>query len=265
MADALLGPPRATRVGGHTKPQRQRRLGGSESSFDALALLGDGAYARLGRALATARAVDAKEFVEALEVFHVVRKRVRRPCVVDLACGHGLVGLLFGVFEPSVARVVCVDWARPPSYDVVLAACCAEFPWLAGKASFVEADFLDPAARNALLSSLPGGGSTGFTAVHACGSLTDACLDAAVACSGPIAALPCCYTGTAATMPLAVRRLLGVSAAADVGRAQKLDAAGYVMEFGSIPRRISPMNRLLIATPRRPFFPPDAVGELAHT
>jgi len=42
-------------------------------------------------------AIDAKEFFEAVEFYARVRKRVRRPVMLDLACGHGLVGELYAV------------------------------------------------------------------------------------------------------------------------------------------------------------------------
>eukprot|EP00983_Pelagomonas_calceolata_P124875 1161153-Pelagomonas_calceolata.AAC.4 len=36
-------------------------------------------------------------------------------------------------------------------------------------------------------------GAVGITAVHACGALTDVCLDVAVMLEAPIAVMPCCY------------------------------------------------------------------------
>ncbi len=61
-------------------------------------------------------------------------------------------------------------------------------------------------------------GEVGVVAVHACGALTDACLDVAVALRAPVAAMACCYTGTAAGAPLGARRALGVGLAADIDR-----------------------------------------------
>ena len=48
-------------------------------------------------------AIDAKEFFEAVEFYARVRKRVRRPVMLDLACGHGLVRLLFASCELTYA------------------------------------------------------------------------------------------------------------------------------------------------------------------
>ena len=77
---------------------------------------------KLGAALASRDALDAKEFFEACEFYLRTRKRLRNPMMFDLACGHGLTGLLFAAFEPSVERVVLVDTRRPKSYDNIIAA-----------------------------------------------------------------------------------------------------------------------------------------------
>lgn len=85
----------------------------------------------------------------------------------------------------------------------------------------------------------------------AAGALTDACLQLAATCGGPVAALPCCFTGTAAGAPQALRRVLGVGLAADVDRAYRLEAAGYTTDFAAIPCCVTPVNRALVAVPRR--------------
>jgi len=94
----------------------------------------------------------------------VLFQRVRRPFILDLACGHGLCGLLFASLETSVEKVrvpqalataaslcanVCcsgvskpvrvvrqvllVDARRPASYDAVLAAIARAAPWVLDK------------------------------------------------------------------------------------------------------------------------------------
>ena len=87
-------------------------------------------------------------------------------------------------------------------------------------------------------------------AVHACGRATDRCLAIAAAAGGPVAAMPCCYTGCGQEEPYGVRRMLGKGAAADVGRAYALERAGYAVDFAAIPRAVTPMNRILVAVPR---------------
>jgi hypothetical protein len=106
------------------------------------------------------------------------------------------------------------------------------------------------AAAAALLAALPAGGA-GFVALHACGALTDACLGVAIRARGAVAALPCCYTGTAAGAPPALRRALGVSMAADVARVYRMEREGFTADFAAVPRAITPMNRALVAVPRQ--------------
>lgn len=209
---------------------------------------GDGAYSRLARAVAAARCVDGKEFVESVELFALVRRRVRRPTLLDLCAGHGLVGLLFAAFEPAVRRVLCVDVRQPGSHAALLAAVASVAPWAADKVEFLQAS-VQQAAAGAELSAAPRG-SCGVVAAHACGALTDECLRMAVGLGAPMALLPCCYTGTAAGAPRAARRLLGDAAAADCERARALEAAGYEVAFDALPRSITALNRVLVATPR---------------
>jgi hypothetical protein len=94
-------------------------------------------------------------------------------------------------------------------------------------------------------------GRAGFVAVYACGALTDACIGVAAAARGPLAALPCCFTGAAAGAPGGARRLLGVGVAADVARMYRLEQEGFTCDFAALPRAITPMNRALVAVPRR--------------
>jgi hypothetical protein len=251
--------------------------------------------ARLAHALALRECVDAKELFESLEFYLRVRRRVRRPVVVDLACGHGLCGMLFAALERDVVGVALVDARRPNSFDAILAAVTTVAPWAAAKVHFLEQNLYGttpPACRprgrptpTAGAHSQPltsddtwlpmdgGRGPTsdpptkasadglelpaalrgrecGFVAVHACGRATDRCLAIAAAAGGPVAAMPCCYTGCGQAAPYGVRRMLGKGAAADVDRAYALERAGYAVDFAAIPRTVTPMNRILVAVPR---------------
>jgi len=92
--------------------------------------------AQLGAKLAAQDCIDAKEFFEAAEFYLRTRRRVRRPLVLDCCCGHGLAGLLFAAFEPSVIAVKLVDQRRPPSFDRVFAAVVEAAPWAEAKVFF---------------------------------------------------------------------------------------------------------------------------------
>ena len=84
------------------------------------------------------------------------------------------------------------------------------------------------------------------------GPLTDDILRYAV--DGDCAALavmPCCYTGTDRGAPYGVRRALGVSVAADVGRSFFLQGCGYHVDWSTIPQEVTPMNRINVAEKRK--------------
>ena len=66
-----------------------------------------------------------------------------------------------------------------------------------------------------------------------------------------VAVMPCCYTGTDAGVPYGLRRILGVSLSADVRRSFFMQSEGYHVDFATIPRAITPMNRIVIAEQRK--------------
>ena len=200
---------------------------------------GDSLRDRFVRAVAGAGLLSVKEIVESGEFFDRVRKVVRAPCVADLCCGHGLVGILFALFERSVERVLLVDRRRPPSYDRLVACAASVGPWVTAK---LEYRTLDLRAAGA---GLPAG--TSVVSTHACGVLTDRCLDLAIALGGAVAVMPCCYPKRTCRAPAAVQAALGHELAYDVDRTYHLEAAGYPVRWSAIPRIVTPMNRVLVA------------------
>lgn len=216
---------------------------GRIGSYGANHFQGPGLPDRIVRALAARFAVDAKEVFESFELLERVRHRVRAPVLADLCCGHGLTGLLFAAFERRVERVLLVDHARPKSHDNAYEAVVEAAPWVADKVEYIEA----PLAKAA--SVIPDGAA--IVAIHACGVRTDRCLDIAIARQGPIAVMPCCYHQTADPTPRALRRALGEALATDVHRTYRLEAAGYDTDWTAVPAEITPMNRVIVATPKR--------------
>lgn len=198
---------------------------------------GDGLECKLARALLRARAVPWKELLESFETFERLRGVVRAPVVADLCCGHGLTGMLYGVFHRDVDTVMLVDRVCPPSQVVCLEALCTVAPWLRAKVRVVEApiDGIE----------LPEG--TAVIGVHACGSATDAVLDAALACGGPVGVLPCCHAQSQLPGPPTLGQALGVALATDVHRTYRLEAAGRRVRWTELPEGITAMNRLILA------------------
>jgi hypothetical protein len=199
---------------------------------------------RIARELARRRIITAKEMFESFEFFERVRRRVRGAVVADLCCGHGLTGMLFGVFERRVERVVLVDHIEPINHARTLAALTALAPWLPAKVEYHRIKI------SQAVDVLPAGASV--LAVHACGVRTDRAIDVALALRGRIAVMPCCYYQTALDGPRAAREALGAELATDVHRTYRLEAAGYDVDWQAVPAEITPMNRILVASPARP-------------
>lgn len=190
------------------------------------------------RALADDKLMPMKELLESFEFFQRIRKDVRAVHVADLCCGHGFVGMLFALFERGVERVSLIDH-RQPDYHQRLLDCVARVgPWITDKVSF-EISTIDNAR-----GSLPGG--TAVISSHACGTLTDQCMDAAIALGGPIAVMPCCYPKRACPAPPTIALHLGTNLAFDIDRTYRLRAAGYHVRWTAIPTEITHMNRILI-------------------
>lgn len=198
----------------------------------------DGLQDKLVRALGAQKAIPIKEIFESFEFFQRVRKRVRARCVSDLCCGHGLTGILFALFERCVERVILIDREQPPSHEKVLASAVEVGPWVADKVIY-HTSKVDRAAE--LLEP-----ATSIVAIHACGVLTDRCLDCALETQGAVALMPCCYPDRACEAPQAIQLTLGTGLAFDIDRTYRLQAAGYQVRWDFIPEQISPMNRILV-------------------
>ena len=192
---------------------------------------------RLVRELGRHEVLSVKEILESFEFFQRVRKHVRASSVTDLCCGHGLAGILFALFERRVDRVTLIDQEEPPSGARVFACAITVGPWVADKVRFETVrmkevvDHLEP--------------FTSIIATHACGVLTDRCIDCAIAVKGSVALMPCCYPNRRCEAPPAIRQALGTELAFDIDRTYRLEAAGYRVRWDAIPAGITPMNRVL--------------------
>ena len=204
---------------------------------------------RLVRALCDRKAVALKELLESFEVWARCRRKVRAPVMADLCCGHGLTGVLFATLEPKVQKVVLVDRSRPDSFEQVLAAAVEVDPTVAQRIEYRERQI------ERVGDDLPAG--TAVLGVHACGSRTDRCIDAALVTGGPVALLPCCYAQPPASAPKALRLSLGIELANDIDRTYRLQRAGYTVTWSAIPRAITPMNRLMVGRPQTSPTPPQ--------
>jgi hypothetical protein len=203
---------------------------------------GDSLHSAIVRSLALARCISIKEVVESFEVFQVVRKETRSSCVADLCCGHGLVGMLMAVFEPRVEAVHLCDPRMPESSARCLEAIVEVAPWMAGRVHYHSVRLENVRDEIGFASAL---------ATHACGALTDRCLDVAMGQGCPIAVTPCCYAKRTSAGPPVLVRELGLETAVDTYRTHRLHEGGYHVKWRYLPETVTPMNRVIIATPMR--------------
>ena len=191
------------------------------------------------REIAAAKLLSIKEVLETYEFFARIRKSTKMPMMAELCCGHGLLGILFATFERKVDRVILVDKASNPNRNRLLDIAARVAPWVPQKienhVSKIEknADWIVPGCS--------------IVSAHACGVLSDLCIDIAIETGGPIAILPCCYPRLACRAPLALQTKFGLDTAFDIDRTYRLEAAGYQVRWAEIPQAITPMNRILYA------------------
>lgn len=206
--------------------------------YDLGRFAGDTLFDRLARAVCAAEVLPRKELYEAWEVARRTRRLCRGGRVVDVAGGHGLLAHVMLLLDDTSPAAHVVDPSPPPSAAALHQALTAAWPRLAGRvhthAVPLEAFALEPG--DVVVSS------------HACGALTDAVLDAALAAGAPVAVLPCCHdAATSAAGPLT--GWMDAALAIDAVRAVRLEARGYRVRTQTIPAEVTPKNRLLIGLP----------------
>lgn len=189
------------------------------------------------RAIAAERLLPIKEVLETFEFFARIRKSSRTKTVADLCCGHGLLGILFAMFERDVERVILIDQNEPESRQKLIAVAIGIAPWIEEK--------IDNRAAKISIDDTWIERGVSIVSAHACGVLSDLCIDVAIKAGGPIAILPCCYPRSACDAPLSLQTQFGLETAFDIDRTYRLEAAGYRVRWGSIPKEITPMNRII--------------------
>lgn len=203
---------------------------------------GDSLIECLVCALADERALPIKEVTEAFEFFGATRRYLQTEVIVDLCCGHGLVGILFAAIQRRTREVLLCDRRKPDHFEHVWRATTRAAPWIEEKVRFIEGDLEETRHLLPPKSAVVG--------VHACGSKTDLCLEIAADLGGPVAVMPCCHDHSKSAAPRGLSEALGADVAYDVHRTYELEAKGYQVRWREIPASITPMNRVLIGMPR---------------
>ncbi len=191
-------------------------------------------FDRIARAVCEADCLPRKELYESWEVAKRTRQRLRGKRVVDMACGHGLVGYMMLLLEHRFEGVLAVDVMTPPSALKLAAALESRWPGLVGRVERLQA----PVEKAELRPD------DVVVSAHACGPLTDRILDAAIAAKASVAVLPCCHAHGKSDQG-GLQGWLEPGLAIDVVRAGRLREAGYQVWTRIIPEEITPKNRLL--------------------
>jgi hypothetical protein len=142
------------------------------------------------------------------------------------------------ILDDSSPDALVVDKTLPPSAGRVHDQLVQAWPRLSGRVTFAASALDDVAIRptDVVVSS------------HACGALTDRVLERAAGARARVAVLPCCHDlaicdagdlGGWVDAPVAI----------DILRAVRLEQQGYRIWTQTIPRAITPQNRLLLGAP----------------
>ena len=195
-------------------------------------------FDRLARAVCGAGCLPRKELYEAWEVARRVRRLFRGGRVVDLAGGHGLLAQTMLLLDDSSPGAVVADKKLPASCATLHDALVKAWPRLSGRVQFIECELhrVDIMSTDIVVSS------------HACGHLTDVVLDRAAAARARAAVLPCCHH-LASSDARDLSGWISGAVAIDIERAIRLRQRGYRIRSQTIPKGITPKNRLLVGEP----------------
>jgi hypothetical protein len=199
---------------------------------------GETLFDKIARAVCRAGTLPAKELYEAWEVARRVRRKYRGGRVVDLACGHGLLGHIMLLLDDSSAQAVCVDAAIPANAETLSEAILTTWPRLVGRIHYTQLS----------IKTVPLYPDDVVLSVHGCGTLTDTVLERAIEAGAKVAVLPCCHDLTLSDSG-GLEGWMDGPLAVDATRAARMRAAGYEVLTRTIPEAITPKNRLLMGHP----------------
>jgi hypothetical protein len=208
------------------------------NKYTAKRLSGDTLFARIGRAVCEAECLPRKEFYEAWEVAKRVRRHMRGGEVIELAAGHGLLSAMLIILDDTTPHATCVDIKQPSSNRKIMEVLEHRWPRLKGRIRYEEKCIEDiPITSEALAIS-----------VHACGVLTDQVISGAINGRSRVAVLPCCHDLKKCDLG-SLSGWMDGPLAVDATRVARLQSAGYKVATLSIPKDITPKNRLLLGWP----------------
>jgi hypothetical protein len=195
-------------------------------------------FEKIARSVCRAGTLPRKELFEAWEVARRVRRKYRGGRVVDLACGHGLLGHIMLLLDDSSPEAVAVDHNISKNAYKLSDSITETWPRIKGRIHFIEAPIRQ-------IRIFP---DDLVISIHACGLLTDTVIDMAVGAGARVAVLPCCHD-IAMSDTGGLEGWIKGPLAVDVTRAGRLRSEGYTVITRMIPENITPQNRLLMGQP----------------
>jgi hypothetical protein len=222
-------------------------------------------FAELAKVVCSAGVIPEKELHECWQMAESVHKVFPESLrVADLAAGHGLLAWILVLLAragdvPLLRTAVAVDIKRPISADALAAAMTSRWPELTDVVHYVEGSIDAVFAED--------GPRTLMVAAHACGSLSDRVLMAAIKSQCPVAIMPCCHSlrnqgqtlealALASDLPTQAIEAIGPSAvsvglpaAIDQFRIDVLTALAYEISEDFVQQEITKFHRIIMGRP----------------
>lgn len=220
-------------------------------------------FAELAAVVCDTGMLPEKELHECWQMAQVVHRTFPDSLrIADIAAGHGLLAWILVLLArkseaPQARTAVAVDITRPKSAESLALSLLKKWPELSGSVHYVEGSV------EAVLSDK----TTLFVAAHACGSLSDHVLLAALRSRSPLAIMPCCHSlrkqqqsllslaqlsGLASGVPgpSPANAPEGPSTAIDHFRKAVLASLDYDVQEAMIQPEITAFHRIILARPR---------------
>lgn len=240
--------------------------------------LGPGLLADIASVVCSAGVLPQKELFECWQMALCIQKEFPDCArIADLAAGHGLLAWILVLLARSGERrilrtAVAIDIKRPKSAALLAAAITKRWPDLEDAVHYVEGS-IDAVHT-------PDGEGTLLVAIHACGSLSDRVLLAALNSQSAVAIMPCCHSLRKQTESLSMLALAAgmpsekvddiVAKASNASQPKVIDqfridaltAVGYEICEASISTKITAFNRIIMGKPTRILSRPQQIRQV---
>lgn len=208
--------------------------------FSAKLIKGTSLFDNIARAVCEAECLPKKELFESWEAAKRIKSKIRGGTILELAAGHGLLSAILILLDDSFHSAMCIDTSKPESHAKLMHVMEKHWPRLKGRIKYLQQPIKETSVEDDML----------LLSIHGCGSITDQVLDLAIDNRSKVAVLPCCHDLSHSDCG-SLQGWIDGPLAVDVTRAARLRAAGYSVYTTTIPKEITPKNRLLMGWPKK--------------